>query len=105
MIFKRSKRSRLRLLNVSRNCIDLGCENWLITVNLLAASGKAFHVKTALCRAGGNSQRSPRPSEAATTTCVPLSRLNPIATSNSRACVWAEHDVTGVFKGKHAIFN
>ena len=41
MIFKRSKRSRLRFLNVSRNCMSLGCENWLITVNLLAASGKA----------------------------------------------------------------
>ena len=41
MIFKRSKRSRLRFLNVSRNCMALGCENWLITVNLLAASGKA----------------------------------------------------------------
>ena len=41
MIFKRSKRSRLRFLNVSRNCMSLGCENWLITVNPLAASGKA----------------------------------------------------------------
>ena len=41
MIFKRSKRSRFRFLNVSRNCMSLGCENWLITVNPLAASGKA----------------------------------------------------------------
>jgi len=41
MIFKRSNRSRLRFRNVSRNCIALGCENWLITVNPLAASGKA----------------------------------------------------------------
>jgi hypothetical protein len=51
MIFRRSKRSRLRFLNLSRNCIPLGCENWLITVNLLTVSGKAFHLDTALCAA------------------------------------------------------
>lgn len=40
MIFKRSKRSRLRFLNLSCNCIALGRENWLITVNPLARSSK-----------------------------------------------------------------
>src|SRR5439155_22032806 len=40
MILKRSKRSRLRFVIVSPNCMPVGCGNWPITVNPLAASGK-----------------------------------------------------------------
>jgi hypothetical protein len=68
---------------VSRNCISLGCENWLITVNPLAASSKA--------NVGGGPNA--RPLIALSNREIQLARLHV-----------AEYNVARVFKGKRAIF-
>ncbi len=103
MILKRSKRSRLRFVIVSPKLMPAGCENWPITVTLLAISGKreCREQKLRVEMMVSPITRENRPALDNQRDCQTVRPLN---YENRREIVVYQHNASTIFRGKRTIF-